>query len=545
MAIVPQYQTSQNERAVSGVSASADSFGAIQARQQQRMAGAVNQAGSKLADYAIKEQERENVIQFQTGIAAYEKRMAEFKVEADKRNGYNAKGLAKEGEEFSVKAMDEILKTMPNEVVKEQFKRRAMSSQTSYVTNFAGHENRQLEHAQQQAHIAATKSAVDNSIAFHDDAEVLAKNKVTISNNLAIEAMQQGYDAETAKLKKQETFNILHSGVIKAKLANDDTAGAKKYLEANESEMNGTALTNAKESVRKHGIKAKAQYLADVIMSKGVSESKALEMAYKSNIPEVRDSVVNRVKSRYADARRIENEQYSDNLNVVYKHLLQGGSFEDMSPEVIDGIKGKDLSTLLSLEKKIKAGGKPETDWGVWTDIQTKMLDDKGRKWIVANAGSLLTQLGPTQQKELRKYIQDGVSDSERSVIQTKNQILTQAYEVLGAKKNKAKQGAISQKFNQFIAAWEANPANKGKKFGAAEAQDAYDSMVIEITKENNYWADKEFNVGDPKQFDEYFKGYNIVAVSKVAKALEDRGQKPTVNKIKSILQNYESKRAN
>lgn len=537
MPIVPKYNSSSQQRAISSPTANADSFGAVQARQTQELGNQVSRAGSQLADYALKEQERENVTAFQNSVSQYEARMSEFKTEADKRNGYQAKGLSEEAQAFSEKLIDEQLKNMPNEVVKQQFRQRAMSRQTAFMASFAGFENRQLEKAQVDAHKAATKSAIDNAAAFHDDAEILRQNQNTIDNNIEIMAMQQGWDDATKKQAKQDSMNLFHKQVISARLQSGDTSGASAYLEQFEGQMTGSSLVDARKSVKSYGLKAEAQNQTDLIMSQGLGQSAALEEARKISNPDIRDSVVSRIKTRYAEAKVAETRQYNKSLDDSYKHILKGGSLDDFNPEVLDGLKGKDLAALKRLEQ---TGDKtPRTDWNLWTQIQQEMVSSPNK--VKDNYASYLLRLGPSEQSKLRTFVEKGASDSERTVIQTKSQILSQAYDVLGAKKDKAKQAGVAKLFNEEIAVLE---SQTGKEATASDIQGIYDRLVIKVHREQDYWFDDEFDLGNPESFKEHFEGYSVSVVSKVAKALEENDRKVTVKAIKSLISSYEQKRA-
>lgn len=525
MAIIPtQKEPSVQETATPGVMSTADDFGAVQARQGSQLGNTVSQSGSLLSDVAAREQDRENITMVQSATAAYESKMNEFKREADKRRGYQAKGLTAEADDFSNKQIEEQLKSIDNDVAKQAFRVKAMSSHRKKLSVFAGFEDSNLERAQLDAHHASTKSAIDGAIAYHNDSDVVSGNKRTISNNIDVEALQYGYDDATKKQKKQDAYNLLHKGVIGAKLADGDYAGAEEYFKKNKKEIDGSTLINVENSLKSHSVKKRAQEETDELVVKGLSETDALSQARAIDDPDVRDQVVTRIKQRFSEKKQAETEQYNSNLEALSKHIVGGGSWDEIPPEAKTMLKSDDYSKL---KKLAQTGSEPETDWVAWTVVQEKMVSDP--KWVKDNYASLLLKLGPTEQSKLRTFVDKGLDGAQFSVIQTKNQIFKSVQNVLGIEKNDVKVSELAQRFDSEI---EAIESETGKKATNKDIQKIADRMLIDVTKERDVLWDTSFKVGDVEAIKDNLPQIPPDIVDELAYDIQRKGQPVTVDNI-------------
>lgn len=228
----PQVQT----RALNYDQASADSFGAVQGRQLERLGAGVSNVGEVLD----KINEREVQTQVFSAEAKAKEEYVKWSQEAVKtRQGVAAKGLVKDASDWWAKASETYgkdLSPMAQRMLSRSMAAQAISAQQSMGT----FENHQLEAAQQVALKATTKSSIDSAVSDSSDKNIATQRQNIIG---AWETQRSKFDEQTFNQLVRGELTQMHEAVFN-KLFVDNPSQAKLYYEVNQKEIDGKVKDN-------------------------------------------------------------------------------------------------------------------------------------------------------------------------------------------------------------------------------------------------------------------------------------------------------------
>ena len=242
------------------------------------------------------------------------------------KRGKNAFGVIDQVDHDYRNVTSRISRGLANDRQRQAFQRRVESRRNSI--------NRAL-----QRHVFSETVKYDRSVLetlIDTEQEAASKgdfDRVMAGIRRQREAIEQhaernGLPKQWVTLRTQEAVSATHLKVIGGLLAEGNDEAAQVYFEFNENQILSEDAERVKPDLQEGNIRGESQRRTDEIMAKAETESRALAAARKITDPEMRDMVVNRVKSRFqevraADARR--NEQaFEGSVDIVDNAFNKG-----------------------------------------------------------------------------------------------------------------------------------------------------------------------------------------------------------------------------
>lgn len=221
---------------------------------------------------------------------------------------------------------------------------------------------------------------INNQKAVQDryNPDLINSRLADINNAVSVYSSALGYDDVTkSALIKSNTEN-LHVSVLNQYIADGDKNAldtASNYLEKHKNDIsaeNYTKISNSlnisKEKLARERDKEEERRIADDIFSKAQSEEEALNIASQIDKVETSDAVIGRLKIKYSDKKRFENQQQADMLNNFYveaNRRIESGeplSYDMINPNLA-------AETQLGLKNFVDKSGNPETDNLTWENL--------------------------------------------------------------------------------------------------------------------------------------------------------------------------------
>lgn len=308
-------------------------------------------------------------------------------------------------------------------------------------------------------------------------------NDVALSENL-----RQGYNAielqsqlqnwgESEKDIKKKTFaSNYHTQVIQA-LISDGSLRAKQYYEQHKNEIlpdKQNSILNAVDNVE---LNYQANALANNLIINSQNEEEALNKAYTIENINLQDTTVQRIKQKYSEKRRMENQAESDALDSFYNIVLnKTAANQPLSySDIPDNIKPE---TRLSLMNYINKNGSPDTDDDVWLQLY-EMSVNNAQGFAAVNLNSYRGWLSDGEYKNFIKRQEEIKSGTYFTQIKDDDKQINTALKEVGLNPNGDKGRS---EYSQIRALTRELEARKGRKIT--------DEELLNITKSLGYKND-------------------------------------------------------
>lgn len=334
---------------------------------------ALTSAGAAGADIAKREQELRNADSVFRAEAALTEEYLEFEAGLRQRRGQNAWGVTDDVRQWFDTRGRRYLDDLENDAQRLIFEQtltklreRSVSAASQYE---AGERRRSLE----ESAAASISMAINRAAAQHHDDDAIAEAKRDVLNRIAVQAGFNGWSPERRAAEEELQLTALHRQVLEA-MVDTDPERARKYFEANKSEIAGSEHDTLSRLVSRGETRAKAQRAADRLMGLGLDEAETLRRAREELDGEERDDVVNRIKVRFAERRAAEQQREREVADMAWDFFARNGNRVDAIPtEILDELDGR---TLQSLRASQPGAPKVETDWGVYYELRQIAADD-------------------------------------------------------------------------------------------------------------------------------------------------------------------------
>lgn len=366
MAGIPVYTKQVDEVALPGAQQQSIASPALFAGSN-----AVGEAGAGLGSIAAAVQKHATDLQTKEDTATGTKlsaqflnQITDFKIQARNRKGDLAAGLPEEADKFYSDSAAELIKTAPNERVKQYLTVFSQQQQPGFHGYIGDHAAQQLDVAQDagfSAHISSLKNgaAVDPSTADANAADAAAAIKIQL-NRKGITDPEQ---VEQAILK--ETTE-LHTGVISTLLVHNPTA-AMAYFGTHKEEISGAVRAKVETQLKTTVDANDAIAGADTVWGKlgpkadgqpvqlDVMENEIRTM-YKGDAAKIKDTI-SEVRSRAAAFNSSEMERTANVTNSVMDMYAKGATLTQLkaTPEWSNLPGEKKASIQEHIENKIQA----------------------------------------------------------------------------------------------------------------------------------------------------------------------------------------------
>lgn len=276
------------------------------ARQGERMLS----MGDQMMARATKMQHEHNqtvALDAKNKLVEFE-RDFQFKV-ADGYKGKNAVGLQDVGSEFYDKQFADLSADLENDSQREMFKLHYDSVRASGLSFLANHELKERQAFKQSA-LKGDFALIQKKLTVPMKEEVSEQLILDHLNN--IDDIYLGTDNTAAKLQAEKDMRVT---IVNGLTVHDPDAAAA-YVEKHQAAL-GDAVLPLMKSIKGERTKVEAMSAADRIWSEGGTEKEMLAKARNISAPDERDGTVERIKTRHAEKRRFKKEHKEDTAENV------------------------------------------------------------------------------------------------------------------------------------------------------------------------------------------------------------------------------------
>jgi len=248
-----------------------------------------------------------------------------------------------------------------------------------WAVPYANEQGRQYTLGSLEAMASSEQSAVDLDPSKERVLQSIMRQSAAIEEMGKIE----GVSPKVVEALQDKAESATHMRVLRNMFAGGNDLSAAAYFAANEGFLVDKDLLRARELVQVGSTRGESQRLTDRIFSTYYTEEKkpgetditahhppetleqALEEARKIKDPDLQDAVVARVKDRWEEKRRSEQEAYQGALKDATDTVLNTGSTDTIPP----GLRRTDVMGLEALAKQMRTKAEPVTDDAVLTEI--------------------------------------------------------------------------------------------------------------------------------------------------------------------------------
>lgn len=373
---IPKYQK-QTKRGLlhapkADVKVPSGTLGARDARNTAALGGDLLTVGNALAGRA------NEIRNEQDGLAATESYLAannELRVimyGEDGKGGYysqkgaNAAKVTSNLQNDFDKIENKYMSQLENDTQRKLFKAELRKTRASQLMNMARYEAKQHQVRKREGLDAMMTSYIEQALNSYD--RPLDFDKALTLATIAKKARLQldGVDSEVVKSEVNSMQSKMYASAIK-RLAKDSPAQAQKWFDKVEDKMLAVDVVGAEGFIKERNQKVLAQSKTDEIMSIFGSdesfhsiekeEEMALQFARKIEDPDTRDKVVERVKIRFAEKRRLKGEDKDKDKKGEAQEesdeILKATDSEKIALEMARDIEDSDLRDRVV--KRVKA----------------------------------------------------------------------------------------------------------------------------------------------------------------------------------------------
>lgn len=339
MATIPVYQPDQVQAQTLPNARQAQVSSSLFARPDYAgdMAQGLQGVGNAVARINLERQQKEDTALSTQLEAKWQNDLTDYKINASKRLGANAFGLAGEADKFYQELAKKTIEAAPNERIKAYMGAVTMKHQPqfkTYIDSHASSETTKAEALGLDAKIASHKNAAasDPSTAYEHIAEITEATKVKL-------AKQGITDPEAVKLAILEEKSSAHTGVINAMMVNNPKA-ALAYFGTHKDEILAAQQTKYSKELKTINEANDALEGADSVWNtlgpKGdgqpvqldVMESKVREM-FDGDAGKIK-ATIDELRSRASAFNSSERERMDSSKSKVLGAFAQGASLAQL-----------------------------------------------------------------------------------------------------------------------------------------------------------------------------------------------------------------------
>lgn len=298
---------------------------------------------------------------------------------------------------------------------------------------------------------------------------------------------------ETLERQIRETTSKTHLGVISRMLTAGDASRAEGYFAGAQAEMEVADAARVEAALKHSSILGEAQRRTeDLMRAHPANERAALEAARDIADPEVQKAVAGEVKTRFAEERRLEQQDREQAVREAANIVEQAKSAGVVPPVLWTRLSVAERAALETRSRQLREGVEPVTNWPVYYEKKTLASSDATRdKFLQENLMVLRPELADAQFKELidlqaslRKG-EDAATQREMDGYRTKAQIVNDALNAIGvdptpkpgrqaAEDVAAFRNLVEQQVREL-------QQSTGKRANNADVQQIVDGLVIKV----------------------------------------------------------------
>lgn len=359
------------------------------------------------------------------------------------KKGKDAFNLQNDLNESFAKTSSELTEGLSNPVQRAMFEKSAASRRMDMESQTNKYMSSQIQQYDDETTSAKITAEINNAVNGYQDPELITKSMMRQEQAFVDYGNRHGLSPEVVKGKIDEAKSKTHSSIVSRMLANGDDLAAEAYYKANADGVLGTQKESVEKELEFGSTRGKTQRFGDEVMSKGMSESQALQYAAKTFVdqPKLREAAEQRVSYIYRMKDEAEKQKQEQLYLYAGKKVLETGNLDDPSlTKVIGSMHPDKINDLRELANKNPI----LDDNNNFYKLKMMASNPETRSKFMA-ADLSVDVLGKLNKQHREEIIdlqtslrnKDGKADKELDGIYTSSQVVQQVYEKAGFDKSK------------------------------------------------------------------------------------------------------------
>lgn len=503
MPTVPKYQSQVQERGLPSArltqAADVEAFGGGQSFER---------VSNEIQKYIIQEKEKADDVAttdaYTQALEAKNRLMYDTENGAMTRRGKNAFGAVEEYSEAYTKELDRIEKGLSNDSQRAVFKKIRQQQGQQLNSSLQRHVFSESQKYDEETTISALDASRDDAIKNYQDSGRIAESIRIQSSAIDAYGARNGLSSEAISKKKLESISATHSGVIERMLNNGQDQLAKAYYDEVKKSLTGSDASTVEKTLQVGSLRGESQRKTDEIVEKNLSLSDSLDMARKINDPELRDSVVSRIKTRFSEQKAVQDQQRLARYQEASNILEETQDKDQIPANIWANLTLSERNTLDSRAKQLASGEPVATDWNVYYDLKTAASNQGTRnKFLRENLLQYRSKLGDGEFKELIN-LQSNLRNGQQKAVEdisgyrTTTTIVNDTLNNIGidptpkpGSEDAEKVALLKRRVDQEIADYAER--NNGKKPSNQEIQGILDNLVVKGEVDKFFYNPNKF----------------------------------------------------
>lgn len=420
------------------------------------------------------------------------------------RTGKNAIGSVESYTDQYNSELDNIGKGLANDRQRMAFNKIRLQQTSELYSTLQRHEFQEHAKYDQETTKTAITVSMDDAIKNYQSPGKISESIATQIDAIERHGQRSGLPPETIKQQKQRAVSATHSGIIGRMLDNGQDQLAKAYYEEAKKGITGEDASKIEKSLEVGTLRGESQRKTDDIIEKNLSLSDSLEIARDINDPELRDSVVSRIKERFSEQKAVQDQQKLARYQQA-ANILEDTKDKDQIPANIwANLTLSERNALDSRAKQLASGEPVSTDWKIYYDLKTAASFEGTRnKFLRENLLQYRSKLAEGEFKELIN-LQSSIRSGQQKAIdslsgyRTTTMIVNDTLNDIGidptpkqGSKDAEKVALLKRRVDQEIADYAER--NNGKKPSNQEIQGILDNLVVKGEVDKFFYNPNKF----------------------------------------------------
>ena len=477
--------------------------------QQQRFGNALVKMADDNADKLKRLQDQHDLDRELQVETLFDNDWRDMESEGLNRKGSNAFGLTDESIKWWDETKSKYAATLDNDDQRRAFNIQTGRKRDSRLRRLMGHESLQRDVSLTNSVNAKITSTIEHAALNPFDNEAIRSAHISIRQTILSQSNRLGWDAEVLNAETATKLNALHTWVIDA-LIETDAGEARAYYNSFKHEV--LDRSTIEKNIKIATFKNLAQTTTDNIVADGNDFSEQIEKARNIKEPDLRDEVLNRVKTHQTEQLYLKTDDQKGAADAVDGLMAKGQQQHNIPIALWGRLSGsKQLAISQATASRNKAA---QSQINARDDAQSENIQEKNSqleyyklKTLAENNPQafkltpLQSYIGVIEKAELKELMKlQTASVDQQSIISIDQRIKNAARSAGLDTDDLNKDNEKGQQVRDFISNIEkqvqaAQLDNGGKPLQPSVQQDIIDTMLMNKVNIDDWGTDDDYPV--------------------------------------------------
>lgn len=540
-------QRSAVNQPLSGLRATAETFGAGVARANQEAGKVLAVGGGVVTKEAFDQVVAENKLELEAAFVAQSKaEKSIFFGDGTPDNpgfgsleGQAAIDAHRSARDNMLAEADAIAEGLSTQKQRDRYRAGSAQAMVDFEARLGDHTTRQRKVASERMAEARAQEQADNAVHDYNDDNRMDGNFAVMeaaAENLATTRGLTGV-ARVSFIEKQ--VSAVAVVAVEAAIADGDPGRAKELLAkyTEDGSLDGSDIPALQKKLKDGKLRVESQEIADAIFAQTDDPEKALALAREAPAGAVRDAVLSRVTQRNAEIVRRDTKARQDASREADQFVENGGNPLDLPASTRELLTAEKLESLKRISGDVQAGVPSVTDWDrydFYTTLSTEELAN-------VDLGIAKTELAPKEFTTLKALVtsargpgkQEANPFTPLTVFNTAVLSTDFAPKRRENSKRKKKRGLLKELYLSTVAQMDLNNGPK-KRLTNVEHRQVFDDLVKQVVVDTYLFGlieDEEplFTVEVPAE-----------DRAEIVQAIEESGEEATEAEIRRVFLRFQ-----